>query len=209
MTSKTRLQKQRQKAVEILLSKADKTVPALIDYHIDEWARNALDLPPRPDGQAPYEGWMIGRKESSLKDKKISETGVALIKKWEGCRLKAYQCSAQVWTVGWGHTKDVGRNTVISQEYADELLIQDLRIYEEAVNKYVKVPLTQNQFDAIVSLSFNIGIGAFQKSTLLRVLNRKDYAEAANQFLVWKYAKGKIVQGLINRRADERKLFLS
>lgn len=108
----------------------------------------------------------------------------------EGRRLKAYRCSAGVLTIGVGHTSMAGLPKVtpgltITAEECEEIFIRDLKKYEAAVNKAVKVPLTQNQFDALVSLCFNIGTGAFAKSTLVRKLNAGDYEGAAKQFLVW------------------------
>ena len=210
MTTRTQLESLRQRAVEILLSKADNLHPMLIDYHLDDFLRNQLDLPTRPENQDPYEGWMVGQKESTSSTQlSISQTGISFIKKWEGCRLKAYQCSAHVWTIGWGHTAGVKPGMVIDQSKADSLFLVDIKQYEQAVTQYVQVPLNQNQYDALVSFCYNVGIGAFQKSTLLRVLNQQNYDEAANQFLRWTRAGNKVIQGLVNRRTDEKELFLS
>ena len=205
----TQLEINRKKAIEMLLPEADKYNPTLFDYHLDDYVRELYDLPSRPEGQEPYQGWMVGEKESETPQLKISREGISFIKRWEGCRLKAYQCSARVWTIGWGHTKTVKSGMVITQARANELLAEDLIEYDQAVINFVKVNLTQNQRDALVSFCFNVGIGAFHKSTLLRVLNQGNYSEAANQFMRWNRAGGKIVQGLNNRREAERKLFLS
>lgn len=140
---------------------------------------------------------------------KTSEAGIKLIKNFEGCRLSAYQDSVGVWTIGYGHTKGVHPKQSISQTEADRLLKQDLAVFESGVNNLVKVELKQCQFDSLVSFSFNIGIGAFSKSTLLKKLNQKDYKEAANQFLRWNKAGGKVLAGLTRRREAEKSLFLS
>lgn len=138
----------------------------------------------------------------------ISQIGIDLIKKFEGCSLRAYKCPAGVWTIGYGHTNKVFADDVITQEEAETLLRQDLIIHCNNVSKLVKVPLTQNQFDALVSFEYNVGYGAFQASTLLRLLNQGKYKEAAGQFDRWIYAGKKVLPGLVNRRKAEKGLFL-
>ena len=138
----------------------------------------------------------------------ISKQGIDLIKQFEGCKLTAYKCPAGVLTIGYGHTgRDVHYSDVITQEQAEKLLKKDLQFFEIFVSKCVKVPLNQNQFDALVSLAFNIGINAFKNSTLLKLLNQFEYDKASEQFLRWKYAGGKILLGLARRRQAEKDLF--
>lgn len=137
----------------------------------------------------------------------IGTNGLNLIKHFEGLRLSAYQCSAHVWTIGYGHTADVGENDVITEEEALYFLHQDLAESERAVNQYVHVPLTQNQFDALVSFVFNLGAGNFLTSTLLKKLNSGDDG-AAQEFGRWIHASGKALPGLVRRREAERALFL-
>lgn len=140
--------------------------------------------------------------------RQITDEGLALIKRWEGLRLQAYLCPAGVWTIGYGHTgPDVTPGLVITEAYAEALLRQDLRTFEDGVSRLVTAPLTDNQFSALVSLAFNIGLGAFARSTLLRKLNAGDYAGAQAQFHVWNKAGGKVLPGLVNRRAGEAALF--
>lgn len=139
---------------------------------------------------------------------KTSKNGINLIKKYEGCRLTAYKCPANVWTIGYGHTKGVKQGMKITNAQAETYLKQDLVTYENAVNKYVKVSINQNQFDALVSFSFNCGTGALKTSTLLKKLNKKDYSGAANEFLKWNKSNGKVLNGLTKRRKEERTLFL-
>lgn len=139
---------------------------------------------------------------------KTSKNGIELIKKYEGCRLTAYKCPANVWTIGYGHTKGVKSGMKITKAQAEAYLKQDLVTYENAVSKYVKVPISQNQFDALVSFSFNCGTGALRTSTLLSKLNKRDYNGAANEFLRWNKANGKVLNGLVRRRTEERALFL-
>lgn len=139
---------------------------------------------------------------------KTSNNGINLIKKYEGCILIAYKCPSDCWTIGYGHTKNVKSGMAITKAQAESYLKQDLVAFENAVNKYVKVPLTQNQFDALVSFSFNCGAGALKTSTLLKKLNKKDYDGAADEFLKWNKSNGKVLSGLTKRRKDERSLFL-
>ena len=138
----------------------------------------------------------------------ISKQGIELIKQFEGCRLTAYKCPAGVLTIGYGHTgKDVHYQDVITKEQAEKLLKKDLMFFEMFVSRCVKVPLNQNQFDALVSFAYNIGITAFKNSTLLKLLNQFEYDKAADQFKRWKYANGKILLGLARRRQAEEDLF--
>jgi lysozyme len=138
---------------------------------------------------------------------KISPKGVYLIKTFEGCKLNAYLCSAKVQTIGYGHTGDVKPGDTITQHQAEELLIFDLERFEVGVNDLVKVEITQNQFDALVSLAFNIGLGNFKSSTLLRMINAGDANTAGPQFPRWNKAAGKVNAGLTRRRAAERDLY--
>lgn len=139
----------------------------------------------------------------------ISANGVKLIQQFEGLRLKAYQDAVGVWTIGYGHTgPDVTPGLVISQAQADALLARDLSRFEAGVTRLALVPLNQNQFDALVSFSYNLGLGSLQNSTLLRLLNQRDYAGAAAQFPRWNKAGGKVLPGLTRRRAAEQALFL-
>ncbi|MDD6387620.1 MAG: lysozyme [Bacilli bacterium] len=139
---------------------------------------------------------------------KTSNVGIELIKKYEGCVLKAYKCPSGVWTIGYGHTNGVKSGMQITKAQALNYLKQDLSIYEKAVTNYVKVPLNQNQFDALVSFSFNCGTGALKTSTLLQKLNSSDYNGAANEFLKWNKSNGKVLNGLVKRREEEKELFL-
>ncbi|WP_151745496.1 lysozyme [Acinetobacter calcoaceticus] len=144
----------------------------------------------------------------------LSVDGVNQICNFEGLKLSAYDDSTGVWTIGYGTTrypngKRVSEGDRCTLEQAKAYMQHDLKIFERAVNSSVKVPLKQNQFDALVSLAYNIGVGAFKHSTLLKKLNSGDYTEAENQFDVWVNAGGKRLQGLVNRRAMEKKLFLS
>lgn len=140
---------------------------------------------------------------------KISQNGIDLIKKWEGCELKAYKCPANVWTIGYGHTNGVKEGQEITLKQAETFLRQDIATFEKGVTKLVSAPLTQNKFDALVSFAFNIGLGAFKTSTLLKKLNQKDYCGAAKEFERWNKSKGKVLKGLTIRRKDEKAMFCS
>jgi len=139
----------------------------------------------------------------------ISKRGLNLIKKWEALRLTAYQDTGGVWTIGYGHTGlDVKRDMTITKARADELLAADVKWAENGVKRALGgAAVTQNQFDAMVSLAFNIGLHAFRVSTLLRKFKAGDVAGAAGEFPKWKYDGGVVVDGLVNRRAAERALF--
>ncbi|CAH3840489.1 glycoside hydrolase family protein [Enterobacter cloacae] len=143
-----------------------------------------------------------------------SDKGIALIKQFEGCKLTAYQDSVGVWTIGYGWTQPVDGKPIragmtIKQETAERLLKTGLVSYESDVSRLVKVGLTQGQFDALVSFTYNLGARSLSTSTLLRKLNSGDYAGAANEFLRWNKAGGKVLNGLTRRREAERALFLS
>ncbi|WP_062936204.1 lysozyme [Enterobacter bugandensis] len=143
-----------------------------------------------------------------------SDKGIALIKQFEGCKLTAYQDSVGAWTIGYGWTQPVDGKPIragmtIKQETAERLLKTGLVSYESDVSRLVKVDLTQGQFDALVSFTYNLGARSLSTSTLLRKLNASDYAGAADEFLCWNKAGGKVLNGLARRREAERALFLS
>lgn len=141
---------------------------------------------------------------------KIGAKGVKLIKEFEGLELKAYKDSVGVVTIGYGSTGDhVFMGQTITEAQAEALLRKDIARFEKGVDDLVKVPLTQNQFDALVSFSFNLGLGNLKSSTLLRKLNSLDYAGAANEFVRWNKAGGVVMKGLTRRREAEKALFLS
>ncbi len=137
-----------------------------------------------------------------------SQPGIDLIKRFEGCQLRTYCCPAGKPTIGFGHTgADVYDGLIITPERAEEMLRDDLRDVEKAVLQAVTAPITQGQFDALVSFTYNVGIGALKASTLLRKLNAEDYIGASAQFSLWTKAGGRDLPGLIRRRAAERSMF--
>ena len=144
----------------------------------------------------------------------VSPFGVDLICGFEGKRLTAYDDGVGVWTIGFGTTVypngiKVKKGDTCTEAQAKTYMAHDLKKFEATVNKAVTVQLNQNQFDALVSLAYNIGTNAFSKSTLVKKLNANDNRAAADQFDVWVNAGGKRMQGLVNRRAKEKALFLS
>ena len=146
----------------------------------------------------------------------VSDKCVNMIKHHEGFVRKPYQDPIGLWTVGVGHLIGDGKTLpkewkgkVLTDEEVDELLYEDLERFEIGVERLSKVSLSQGQFDALVSFSFNVGLGNFQSSTLRSKLNRSDYEGAADEFWKWRRAGGRILQGLVKRRADEKALFIS
>lgn len=145
---------------------------------------------------------------------KINAAGLDLIKRWEGLRLTAYQDSVGIWTIGYGHTAKAGppapkAGMKITEKEADDILTRDLGQYERAVTKAISVAPTSNQFAAMVSLCYNIGPANFATSTVVKLVNAGDPRGAAEAFLRWNKAGGKVLKGLTARREDEKKLFLT
>lgn len=137
-----------------------------------------------------------------------SNDGLHLTESSEGCKLQAYQDIAGVWTIGYGHTKGVSDGDVCTQEEAESYLLSDVQACATAVNNNATIPLSQNEFDALVDFSFNLGIGALEHSTLWKYLNAGDITNAALQFPKWDFAGGKVVKGLFERRTKEAQLFI-
>jgi lysozyme len=173
---------------------------------------NSLFAPANPSltqlvySQTPYGVAM----PNAIKPTRTSSRGIAFLKAREAFRAKPYG-DAGKWAIGYGHQLVAGdgltTSSVLDEEAATRLLLRDLISRENAINSKVTVPLTQNQYDALVSLIYNIGIGAFGSSTLLRKLNARDYRGAANEFMTWENSQGKPI--LRGRRELERTLFLT
>lgn len=140
---------------------------------------------------------------------KASSKALELIKQFEGLRLKAYLCPGGVWTIGYGHTSGVKSGMVISKAQAEEFLLSDIAVFEKAVNNQ-NLDLTQNMFDALVSFTFNVGVGNFKRSTLLRKIKVNPWDNSImDEFLRWVYSKGRVLPGLQRRRLGEMKLYFS
>ena len=143
---------------------------------------------------------------------KISEEGLEIIKHFEGCELEAYKCAAGVWTIGYGHTKDVQEGDTWSQEKAEHMLSKELEDeYEHYINSLVTVPMNQCQFDALCSWVYNLGPANLKSSTLLKKLNAGDYEDIPNQIKRWNKAtvngERKVLPGLTRRREAEALMF--
>lgn len=156
----------------------------------------------------------------------ISKKAMEMIKHHEGVRFKPYRCPAQLWTIGVGHVlyPEQGKlkmedrlqyplrpedNRTFSKEEVDEILAHDLRRFVAGVSRYCPTGLSQGRLDALVSFAFNVGLGTLQRSTLRQKHNRGDYEGAAEEFLKFTKAGGKVLKGLVNRRNDERALYMN
>lgn len=144
-----------------------------------------------------------------MSSRQISQRGIQLIKRWEGCKLKTYRDVKGVLTIGWGTTdpRYAFDGNEITQAQADHLFMQDILKFQREITPLIRVEIAQGHWDALVSLAYNIGSGAFRRSTLLRLLNNGDYAGAQARFSRWIYSGKKVYQGLVNRRADEARVF--
>ena len=138
---------------------------------------------------------------------KTSDVGIELIKEFEGCKQVAYQDSVGVWTIGYGHTKDVYEGQLSIKKTCERFLTEDIAEFEDYVESYVEVSLSQNQFDALVAWTFNLGPGNLLKSTMLKKLNEGDYDAVPDEMRRWNKAGGKTLNGLIRRRDAEANLF--
>ena len=138
---------------------------------------------------------------------RCSQEGLELIKKFEGCKLKSYKCSAGVWTIGYGHTEGIKEGDIITPEEAEKLLRADVFKFERYVEDEVKVELEQNQFDALVAWTFNLGVGNLRSSTMLKELNNSKFDKVPSEMKRWNKAGGKTLDGLIRRREAESLLF--
>lgn len=149
----------------------------------------------------------MAREELCWTERRTNEAGVGLIKEYEGLTLTPYQCAGRVWTIGYGHTRTVRPGMSITPGEAEELLQSDLRLTEKIVRRLVHVPLSDNQFAALVSFAFNVGVGNFERSTLLKLLNRGWYEQVPAQLSRWNRASGEVYGGLARRRAAEARLW--
>lgn len=140
----------------------------------------------------------------------ITQNGLALIKRFEGFRAEPYLCPAGYWTIGYGHViqnpKDYPYG--LTEDEALEMLSHDVIRAEAAVLRLIAVPLTNGQFDALVSFTFNLGAGALQRSTLRRKINRSEHADVSAEFMKWVWGGGRKLNGLVKRRAAEAKLYV-
>ena len=144
----------------------------------------------------------------------INKACLDLIKRFEGWRSKAYKCSAGVWTIGYGHTSSAGAPRVragstITKAEGEKILHRDVENFANGVRKYIRVDLNANQFGALVSFAYNVGLGNFKKSSVLRVVNARQFDRVPRRLALWNKAKGKVLKGLVRRRGDEGSLFMT
>ena len=138
---------------------------------------------------------------------KVSQECINLVKFYEGFEDRAYLCPAGVWTIGYGRTKNVQEGDMLTERQAERDLLEELEEFGKQVSNTVKVPLLQNQFDALTSWTYNLGVGNLQSSTLLKKLNSRKYIAAGKEMLRWNKAGGKVLAGLTRRRESEAKLW--
>ena len=139
--------------------------------------------------------------------RRTNQDGIDLIKEFEGLHLTPYLCPGKIWTIGYGHTRTVRSGLVVTEAVADQLLDEDLRLFERSVVRLVTVPLSDNQFSALVCFAFNVGTGNLESSTLLKLLNRGWYEQVPAQLMRWNRANGEVYGGLSRRRAAEGRLW--
>jgi lysozyme len=139
----------------------------------------------------------------------INQTGLLLIADYEDFRPKPYDDGTGTITIGYGHTRSPVMPASVTEEEAKEMLVQDVQHFEQAVKRELLVAVNRNQFSALVSLTYNIGEGAFRNSTLLKKLNNQNFEAASNEFEKWTQGGGKELKGLVRRRAAERQLFMT
>ncbi len=188
-------------ALEAWLKRSDAPNAMVFSFRTGYPEPPPMPAPPPPPPPPPVAG-------------KINDDGLLIIKSFEGLELRAYQDSVGVWTIGYGHTSAAGPPQVtpgmtITEAQAEQILRTDLGIFERGVQGALRVNTTSDQFSAMVSFAFNVGLGAYRDSTLLRKHNSGDFQGAANEFLRWVYAGGQVLPGLERRRQAERALYLS
>ena len=197
---------------ELLLILSDPSQVRDIQNSLNFLVPPVADEPVKPDGFfGPRTGRLLGRaiaQNRLLPKHTINDAGVKLVAGFEGFKDTAYLCPGDVWTIGYGHTHNVKEGDTMSRETAWEVLKVDLRHAEGCVTRLVKVPIGPNMFSALVSWAFNVGEGNAEESTLMRLLNHRNFQAAADEFPKWKYAGGGILDGLVRRRQAERALFL-
>jgi lysozyme len=216
---------QRILCLKLLFDRVNKACPntlSNLDYLLDKVVRDLNKLSFLPKGGSPYKDLFLLDKEPSKKFNsplvyKTNQEAIKLMHKYESCKLKAYKdpgsSTGLPITIGRGSTrinnKPIKLGTVITQAQADQYFLEDIKQFEEAVKKYITVPITENMFSATVAFTYNVGVANLIKSTFLKRINNKDFERAAESLLLWnKGSNGKILPGLIKRREQEAQLFL-
>jgi lysozyme len=183
--------------------------PGLVDsIRLQATAQGARAEPEPPPEDAASEP--VKLTKAAPKGWVVSPKGLALIKEFEGLRLKSYRCPAKVWTIGWGWTHGVKPGMVWTREKAEAMLIEGVKPYAKAVAEAIgKTPTTQNQFDALASFCYNAGPANLRKSSMLRLHKAGKYQQAGDAFMSWTKGGGRTLPGLVRRRKHERALYLS
>lgn len=170
---------------------------------------NQISLRRKAESSSKPENVAVLSEPSEPVKLSVTQRLVDMIKGFEGFREYPYTCPGGALTIGYGTTIKPGQYTSVTKEQAEAMLRKSIFGFERSVKKLVKVPLNQNQYDALVSFTYNVGAGALQRSTLLKKLNSRDYQGAADELLKFVKSKGKVLQGLVKRREKERALFLA
>jgi lysozyme len=182
------------------LAGSDENLPEILARQMTQKKVNWTSL-----GKEPLKH--SGKKDGVRMAMTYSQDGIHLTESFESCRLTAYLDSVGVPTIGWGHTSGVKPGMTCTQAQADQWLQEDVQSSVNTVNSMVKVQLTQQEFDALVDFTFNLGSGNLQHSTLLRLLNAGNFSAAADEFDKWDRAGGQVMAGLLRRRQSEEDLF--
>ena len=170
---------------------------------------NQISLRRKAESSLDPQNVAVLSEPSEVAKLSVSQKLVDMIKGFEGFREYPYTCPGGALTIGYGTTIKPGQHTSITKEQAEAILRKSISGFERSIKKLVKVPLNQNQYDALVSFTYNVGAGALQRSTLLKKLNDRDHQDAADELLRFTKSNGKVLQGLVKRREKERTLFLS
>lgn len=201
-------------SVESWFGRLDEPIPTASENEESNTATE--DDAPEEDVVEPGDEPPASAPESSSNDLgnaanaslRMNDAGLTIIEESEGLRLEAYNAGGQ-WLIGYGHSRTAEAGMVITESQAEQLLREDVRASEDAVKKMVLVPLNENQFSALVSFAYNLGSGAFSRSTVLDALNRGDYTQAADNFRNHNTGGGEVIAHLVERREKERALFLT
>lgn len=177
-----------------------------LGYEFERAAYDQIVGPYWDDGEPSGECDVVPRPDA-IPATELGTAGYVIIKHFEGLRLEAYRDAVGIWTIGYGHTRDVHAGARISEARADELLTEDAQSAIAGVRRKIRVPLNQNQFDALVSWTFNLGEENLQESTLRRRLNKRFYREVPSEMKRWNKAGGRVLEGLVRRRAAEADLW--
>lgn len=186
----------------------DPVTPDVADI-ISSKIKNQISLRRKVESSKDPKNVAVLSTPSDVSKLSVSQEGIDMIKDFEGFRSHPYTCPGGALTIGYGTTMKPGEFTSVTKEQAEALLRKSVAGFEKSIKKLVSVPLNQNQYDALVSFTYNVGAGALKRSTLLKKLNSGDYSAAADELLRFTRSNGKVLEGLEKRRQKERGLFLT